>query len=61
MQPVRLALHPEGLTARHEAQCLTCGEVHPPDTDVVVSDARAWEGATRAANGGVIPVPLPQA
>lgn len=45
---------------RMEAVCGTCGTTHPPDTNLEIADTKGWGAATKAANGGVIPIPLPR-
>jgi hypothetical protein len=56
-----MMLHPEVTQVRYVLTCVTCGTEHPPDTNMMVADAKKWEDETRAANDGRIPSPLPQA
>lgn len=59
-QPVRVTMAPQGDRVDYEATCETCETVHPADTTLLVSDAQRWAQETKAANGGAIPLPLPQ-
>ena len=39
--------------------CVTCGTVHPPDTEHEIRDAKTWGKKAKAANEGVLSDPLP--
>lgn len=62
-QLVRIEFGPigDGTQGRYVATCKACGTEHPPDTDLIVTDAKQWEADLKAANDGRIPLPLPQA
>lgn len=59
-QPVSLEFVPNGASASYRATCDTCGTEHPPDSQELVGDAKAWERKLRARYGRRIPLPLPQ-